>query len=594
MFRSKKYIRSRGSLVLSLIAAGTVAATIVATHQVTQRFASGAVGAFNQQQAYILAQKSLAVAGLMVNRNVVLCSNMMSIRDKVVGCYSKEPLSNDSLARELYDSLRIDASWFTVEDTTVNINYNSDAYARHVLVFNQGNANKHPIFKEAEITWALRSLSDTNLRSISGALSKGYICRDTMNFNVIEKGYCPSMEDRSLLSNRDSRLLTDENKKCRTVDTNNDDKIDKDDDVNDSRNDDSVCDYYADTDRDAGIIFISVKVPYQSTDAEDDAIKSLVMNAAIRRPMSIFKMYVKEDSSMCPVSCAIASRPDMVSSNVDFPECAGFASGIQGGGDYFSDNIHTVETTLKVKNYGPGVLYGMSLLKEDIDPRTNNLLGRSMVGFSSPPLEASHFTTPSDVEEGVLEISHHTPCYSSNFYKPSLQRVTCDCEHSIGPGALLSTNTDAKNTANGVVCAAGTSICAGKNMFANNAPGTLQDSSSSREARDSLSGCLSAPSQLDKLPPLSNSVITAFEQACEEADASSAHDCDFDRIQSDQVSGVTPPGESWCGNDYDASTETGRAPYPTGVQVPAPTVVSTVFSAANQDNIPLPIPPRLP
>ena len=88
MFQSK-ILGSKGSLVLSLVASGTVAATIVAAHQVVQRFASGSVGAFNQNQAYVLAQKSLAVAGLMVNRNVILCSNMpvsSNPSSKVKGC----------------------------------------------------------------------------------------------------------------------------------------------------------------------------------------------------------------------------------------------------------------------------------------------------------------------------------------------------------------------------------------------------------------------------------------------------------------------------------------------------------------------------
>ncbi len=588
---------------MSLVASATVAATIVATHQVAQRFASGAVGAFNQQQAYVLAQKSLAVAGLMVNRNVILCSNIpKGAGGRAVGCNWKEPLADDSLARELYNSLKLDTTWFNVGNNIDNNNH--DAYAQYYLTLKNPKENYlGSVFKNAEVTWALRSLKDTNLRSISGAFSKGYTCRNVNTFDVIEEGYCDLMdEDRSdeekfsgMLSNLDSHLLSDENKKCRTVDTTSDNKIDKDDDVNDSRNDDSVCDYYAHSDGDTAIVFISVKVPYQVSDAEEEGSKNLIVNAAIRRPMSIIKTQIKEDSSMCPVSCIIAKRTNMGSSNVDFPECAGFASGNQNGEQYFSDNIHTVETKLKLKNYGPGVLYGISLLKEDIDPRTGLLLGRSMVSFqdSDPssladtPLEPAHLTTnPPDVEEGVRVLAHHTPCYSSNFYKPNLQRITCDCE--LNPPDPPDPTTGSKNTANGVICMKGTSVCAGKNIFVSNVPGVLQDDSTTQDARNSLSGCFHAPGTLEDLPTLSNAVVTAFEKPCIDAT-----DCQFTRIDNDQISTTK---ESWCGNDYvgnDPSTKpTGRELRPTDetqVAFPDP-VESTVFSAANQADIPLTTP----
>ena len=275
MFRFKSYIGSKkGSLVLSLVAAGTVAATIVATHQVAQRFASGAVGAFNQQQAFILAQKSLAVAGLMVNRNIVLCSNMPTAlgSGRVLGCDRKGPLASDVQAKKFYDStnsLKLNDSYFAV------VPAEAAAYGEKYLIFKHP-IGKHHIFKNAEITWALRSLKDTNLRSISGALSKSYVCRNVDTSDVIEGAYCPSFDDdrsdkEKLLSNRDSNLLSDENKVCTDgeggADITN-----------------SVCDYYADSDGDQAIVFISVKVPYQNTDAEEEEKKYLVVNAAIRRP----------------------------------------------------------------------------------------------------------------------------------------------------------------------------------------------------------------------------------------------------------------------------------------------------------------------
>lgn len=565
MFRFGNYIGSKkGSLVLSLVAAGTVATTIVATHQVAQRFASGAVGAFNQQQAYLLAQRSLAVAGLMVNRNVILCSNIPNTNGMVTGCNWNEPLSGDQVASDLYGDLGIDATLFTKYDNIALSNF--DAYARWYLTLDPDD--NHHIFKKAEITWALRSLKDTNLRSISNALSKGYVCRHQDTGDVLENGFCTSVDkwddEEKLLGSRDSRLLSDEDKICTDGDGGADIA-------------NSVCDYYADSDGDDSIVFISVKVPYQSTDAEEEEAKHLVVNAAIRRPMSIVKTFMEEDSSMCPISCGIASRSHMGTSNVENPDCVGFISGTQSGGDYFQNNIYTVETKMKAKNYGPGTLYGLQLLKEDIDPRTGLLLGRSMIGFPDPsllasdpknlPLEPVHLA----LQDGERNMDHITPCYSPSFYMPSLQRVTCDCD--------TSTTSEYKNTARGVICLKDQSVCAGKSIFASNIPSILEGD----EARKSLSGCLRPPGALP-LPAVSNSMLTAFEKPCKDSGT-----CEFTRIGSDQEPVNSTPGKSWCDNAYVATSTTGREERPTTPMTTAHAPEDTVFPMANQDNIPLPV-----
>ena len=530
---------NKGSLVLSLVASGAVAAAIVATHQLTQRFASGSVRGFNQQQAYVLAQRSLTVAGLMVNRNVILCSDsLVAQTGQAIGCRWKEPLSKDILAKKLYDSLKIDDSWFTNKKT-------SKAYAQNKLILKNPQRSSSSIFKNAEVTWTLRSFKDTNLRSISGALSKGYICRDVKTFAVRE-GLCDSRDDRykddELQSNRDSRLLED--KQC--------------EDENQNPIAGSVCDYYADSDADDVIVFISVKVPYQATDTEEEKSKMLIANAAIRRPMSLVKVQIKQDSSMCAVSCTVAGRAHGDDSKIEYPECAGFASGNQNGGPYFVNNIHTTKTHLKVKNYGPGVLYNLQLLKEDIDPNTGVLLGKSMVGFSEDPLEPAHFTTrPADIKEGVASMEHHTPCYASSFYKPNLERIACDCE----PNSDSDQTSNAVKTAGGTACKKGTSECASypennKDVFVINAPGVLQDSSTKFEARKSLSGCFHAPGKMSTLSALSNSILTVFEKPCKDAGT-----CQFNRINSDQPQ-VTQKKVTWCKNEYvgtSAANPTGRA-----------------------------------
>ena len=234
---------------------------------------------------------------------------------------------------------------------------------------------------------------------------------------------------------------------------------------------------------------------------------------------------------------------------------------------------------MKVRNYGPGALYGgIHLFKEDVDPSTGRLLGRSMTSFSGDPLEPLHYSsTLSDrnVREGIIKSL--TPCYSAKFYKPNLETASCDCE----PAG----SSDSVNTAEGVVCKKSKSECAGstavdRTIFAGAAPGVLQDTHNKAEARESLSGCLHAPGKLEELPALSNSILTAFEKTCKDA-----ADCQFTRINDDQTSTNPNEFESWCGNDYVgfASTNpTGRKLRPTSTPVGVGVKEKTVLPASDR------------
>ncbi len=561
MFRSKQLIGSKGSLVLSLVASGAVAVTIVATHQAVQRFASGAVGAFNQEQAYVLAQRALAVAGLMVHRNVILCSSEME-GNKALGCKWTQPPASDKVAAKLYNGLKISPSWMTVSAEGF-----SQRYAKNYVRLKAPAGKEHAsIFKNAEVSWTLRSLRDTNLRSISAGFDKGYICRKAKTFEEI-KGVCEDLsEQEKLLGNRDSRLLSDEDKEC---------KNDQGSAITGS-----VCDYYLDSDGDDSVVFISVRVPYQETDAEGESSKNFTANAAVRRPISLVKIHVKQDASMCSIGCTAGKRTHMDNANAP-SECAGLASGSQSGGEYFTDNIHTVNTSLTIKNYGPGALYGVRLFREDIDPNNGLLLGRSMESFSGDPLEPLHFAAAdSNRNKRVKTMTHQTPCYASKFYKPNLETASCDCEPS--------NSSDSVNTAGGVVCKKSKSECAGsasadKKVFASNAPGVLQDTHTSSEARDSLSGCSHAPGKAEDMPALSNSILTAFEKPCKDAG-----DCQFNRIDEDQPSGANPK-KTWCGNNYTglASTNpTGRKLRPTAGPMAFPSAQETVSPASDHQRHP--------
>ena len=564
MFRIKN---QKGSLALSLVATGAVAATIVATHQLTQRFASGAVANFGRQEAFLLAQRSLALAGLMVARNIVLCSNQPADGgSQVEGCNKIGPLQADKKALKFYDEqlkLKDDENdLFTIE------NNSSVDYAKKYLRFKGSGSGGHEIFKNAEIIWSLRKL-DSSLRSISGSLAKGYVCRNKETFAVID-GSCDSLGERNtdekLMSNRDSSLYSD--KPCKNISN-------------------SVCDYYQETDGDDVVVFISVRVPYHSTaseEAEDGEAKVMTANAAVRRPMSIFKLYSTENKSVCPASCQLSKFEN-------FPVCMSLGgerlthatsntSGSLSGKNYFpkADKIHAAKTEIKIKNYGPGVLYGAQFLKEDIYPAEGASLSRSVVGFKG----GVEPTDSSENQEGIKSIVHYTPCYKTNFYRPGLQKFTCDCNPTQASDEVM--------TAGGTVCKKGKSACAGssgndKSIFASSAMGVLQDSHSKQEARDSLSKCQNFGGS-EKLEAMANLTSTVYEKNCK--DAGPPNYCDFTRIDDDQD---TTPKESYCGHEYVAKSThgyTGTEQYPdTKTSVFPNASDEAVLSAFSQSDIPI-------
>lgn len=574
MFQAKN---KKGSLALSLVAVGAVAATIVATHQLTQRFASGAVRNFSQQEAFLLAQRSLALAGLMVARNVVLCSTQ-AMGSQVEGCKRIGPLAADRKAHAFYtNELKLQNGWFTVGNNPL-----SD-YAKKYLKFKYsgGNSSGHQIFKNAEITWSLRKL-DSSLRSISGSLAKGYVCRDSKTF-AVKKGSCDFMGSRStddkLMSNRADSISSDDNKKCK--DSSNNDITD------------SVCDYYQESDGDPAVVFISVKVPYHSTaseEAQGGEAKIMVANAAVRRPMSIFKLYSTKGKSVCPTSCQLSKNAFNLKRSNNFSVCTSLGgdrlahsdsntSGPLSGKKYFpkADEIHAAKTEIKIKNYGPGVLYGVQLLKEDYYPEEGTFLGRSMVGFKGAlePTDSSM-----NNQDGMKSIVHYTPCYKANFYRPRLQKVTCDCDPS--------NSNDSVKTARGVLCKKGKSVCAGssgndKSIFAGSAVGVLQDSHSKQEARESLSKCILYGDSGSPIA-LPNSLLTLYEKSCKDWGTS----CEFTRINDDQET----PKKSWCGQTYAAKSDwgyTGRTAYPQSQTSVWPSgTEETAMPASSQDMLSIP------
>ena len=456
-------LRKKGSLVLSLMASGAVAATIMATHQVAQNFASGAVQGLSQQHAFVQAQKAIILATLMINKNVIVCSNVQ-IKDRlggwekqVKGCYKSTPLARENLngrtavtgavnkqAWDFYTKLRLgDAypgngvSWFK----NIDLNFNQ-MEGKKALVFNQFKKNEdlenenHPVFGYSEITWAVRNTNDPTIRSALSYTDRGVVCRNKMLLET--KGYCPPKSDASknpldIKYGLEAHNVEAEGLKCKETPTG-------------SEIPGTWCDYYPVQDNDESVIFISVVVPYKES---DNGIKQkLVMNAAVRRPLSIFHLRPTV-AETCSMKCESAVGEHY---NNKYPRCVGLSDYQSGQGfstldlkDY-PEGVQLIKSEMKVVNKGPGILFDINLKREDMDSEKNTHLGARIV-------KARQFGRQGPVGPGgIRTIQDLIPCYYSSYYEVNAKHISCRCQRNLDPSGRPVAGTTGVKMANGDIC----------------------------------------------------------------------------------------------------------------------------------------------
>ncbi len=508
----------KGSLVLSLMASGVVAATIMATHQVAQNFASGAAQGLNQQQAFILAQKSIALATLMVQKNVVICSNAQignendGWKKQVRGCYQIGPLPREDLdgnsnpngvvnkiAHDFYDSLGLlgqppsgKPSWFK----TVNLPspYNNQMEGKAYLVFNPLDTDLkndyHTLFKNAEITWAVRNANDPSVRAALSIADKGVICRDTRTLLEVD-GLCPyappTKEDDDYPL--DMRLnyagyMGMPSVLCKIKDSNGQYTVD---------GAHTVCDYYPVQDSDDSMVFVSVVVPYQVS--KDVKKQKIVMNAAVRRPFSTFHIRPIASES-CAMKCESAYNEHY---DNEYPRCVGLSdyNTIQNAavlGNY-PKGTQLLRKELKVLNKGPGVLFDIALKREDLDRDTKSSLGQHIVRAR----EFASGSSPRPVGPGGSRVIQDLiPCYYSSYYEVNVKRMNCTCrQRRIGTLGTDVTGPD------GSVCR-GTLTC----------DGVIQGPHVVARASGTSVQPFSCPAPAT-LPALANSQLTAVQALCQ-------------------------------------------------------------------------------
>ena len=403
----------KGSVFLSLIATGAVAATIVATHQIVQHL--GSSSEIGRQEAYSIGSQALMIAGMMVSENIVLCSRIKE-SNEVLGCdhafRRDDGDSQKQLAKKFFDELELTEStpkdnftreWLKDEDN----NDIKSIYGQNLILKETKIKSRSPFHGVHSVTWSLRDWSEPGVGgSIRSIFEKGWLCQRENTYQILDDKYCPPPGD---LKNLDALQL--EPKKCLNS-------------KGGSAVTGSVCHYLSAADYDENMVYIEVQIPYtQETDQtyEDSGgnietrkkKQMLVVKGAVRRPPAILLF----DNSK-PAQCAQKCEGALSASGInDYPQCVGISD--HGG-------AATAESKITITNKGPGVLYDLKLRREDIDNKSRDVLLQTMVntGFKSDAAaNADQVLFPGESYDHEDSI----PCYASTYYRLSMETITCNC-----------------------------------------------------------------------------------------------------------------------------------------------------------------------
>lgn len=380
MFFNSPFIcqkKTRGNILLAMVAAGTVAAALVGIHNVVQNFQQQLDTPVDLAQAHYKAQKIMIKATELVTRNAVLCSEFLTPN---AGCGlidMKHTKYNDLLAdfdmpRSSFSQEQGDA-----EDIYGGVSSSDSRESTTLQVLKLDHSNY-------EVTWSLISRDDPQFRSHIGTsiFEEGVLCVDNKGTPI--EGQCekPS-EEKAEYWNLDQMR---DKIACKNGEA----------DI-----DNSQCDYFSTADSDLGLVLIRVRTQYK-TNAQGN--KQLTLYSVVRRPLTFFSIIRDTaDATACSFRCQKSEGSDL---------CVGLYNDLENW---------NASVKFKIKNHGPGVLYHLQLRREDIVNGSNQLLTQKLI---------STITTPLLPGEESAEIEDEVPCHPSTHLKEAVHLVNYRCRLS--------------------------------------------------------------------------------------------------------------------------------------------------------------------
>ena len=407
---SNRLRQKKGSVILSILASGVVASTIVATHQVTQNFVSGSAQLFNFHTATLHAQRSLMAASLMIYRNAITCSNK-PIHNELVDHINQRYSRGCSFANpkgalvQLINPVHVPSTpnLFTPQNSTQRTAVEEGA----IILNSKNKKGEHQLkpgspFYGSTVTWKLRSWHEPAVRAVFGSITKGYYCQNKSTLQIMEDtgNDCVALGSPDMII-RSRDEIQKERQSC--------------------GGGQGVCNYFSASDNDDQAVLISVEVPYSEVTSEDtQATKTLTLNAVVRRPIALTTTYIGKNGRVpsCTFECETVG--DGGTGLNLYRQCAGLsdAGNNKGADPRYPDNTTLTQNVFYVKNHGPGVLYNARFKREDIENGTNRVLLQTI---TSPIVSQA---LPSQ----TVSIQDKIPCYLSSIYPPSSKELNSACE----------------------------------------------------------------------------------------------------------------------------------------------------------------------
>ena len=325
-----KQKKGSAAIILSLIVSGAILSTIYLSQQSVNSFLSAESKTGEDWEYNFVAKNGMVLGAYFISNNLILC------KEGGWDGYGALCKWNDSSSKQL--------SGFTGLNNKPVVKTRDGKKILSIKAKLDKGVINNPIKAEQmdieyELTFDLVNWKDVNISSLIGEIPIG-VCRNS-DMTIHDSGSCTSMDQVQ----------------C------------KDSSNNDIPN--TVCEQISGMDQDYTIVLISVTTPLNN-----DANKR-TLYAGLRRPFAIPLVEIQEPGPICELSCASADTA------VSLAECRG--PFIPNSADDIS------KVRVKVTNQGPGAMYALNLMREDIflgnnpdDPADDTQVIRHIVNLFEP------------------------------------------------------------------------------------------------------------------------------------------------------------------------------------------------------------------
>ena len=437
-----KIHKKKGSLILSFLASGVVAFTVVAAHQTTRRFVVGAGQGVGYQEAFNLSREALGLASLMVSRNIVICSTH---KEDLASPTSKEVENKKCQLTTHTGGTFVDTIAGDYFNNTLKLRpdiFTPSPSPSKSLILEKNTASSvsahSPLYvfleKGGRIEWSHEDWRyDSTVSAVFTDLGEG-VCRNSKTFEPLDHK-CPQ---EITLNSQTVNVQDQPLSFFKLLDRSGDRQNIKCRDTTNAEVPETVCDYFKVLDNDGSMVFITIKMPFIDSSEGQGESQSMSLKGAIRKPLSIISLLSGDEGPLCSVRC---EAPDIVIdlNGDENPPCVGLSdSGVDSNDlsqQVFPKNnrAHTslvhASFDFSVKNYGPGVLHELEIHRRD--QRNTNVMYKSGTVLSQNVVPALSnngipFLLPStDVTSHMASVTDSIPCYDTSYYRTNSHICRC-------------------------------------------------------------------------------------------------------------------------------------------------------------------------